>query len=45
MHDRAMTLLQVGINDFYIRYHTVQLLTVLLQVRSFAFNGIKTCKI
>lgn len=23
---------QVGINDFYVRYHTVQLLTVLLQV-------------
>lgn len=25
-------MMQVGINDFYVRYYTVQLLTVLLQV-------------
>jgi len=31
---RSLLSLQVGINDFYVRYFTVQLLTVLLQVRT-----------
>ena len=29
----TLSVLQVGVNDFYVRYHTVQLLTVLLQVQ------------